>query len=203
MQEAVDETGDWVAVSTLAERYGVSRQAIHQRLAKYRDKIPATGEGKSLRIHAPTYAQLVAETLDPAQELRNRNIERSAQRGPSPEPTPLEAPPEPSKFNDAAAREKNAKAELAEMQLAERRGELVPAREIEAAAFEVLEKIAQRLASMKAQSGRLYSAAKGGEEAHAIALQGLVNDAIADIAADMKQLASRASAPTDQVSLAG
>lgn len=198
MQEAVDETGDWVAVSALAERYGVSRQAVWKRLANHRQKVPTRGERKSLRVHAPTYAQLVAETLDPAQELRNRNVKPSARRpDPSPEPIAIEPPPEPSRFNDAAAREKNAKAELAEMQLAEKRGELVPAREIEAAAIEAGAKIRQSVEAMRARAGQLYAASKGGEEAVQIELNFIVAataGAIGDAMAALVSLAEERGA---------
>lgn len=123
-----------------------------------------------------------------------------AARAPLAEPyreTPAAAPPEPSKFNDAAAREKHAKAELAEMQLAQKRGELVPVREIEAAAIEASTRIAQRLNAMKAAAGKLYAAAKGGEEALHIELLALVNGAIKAVGEDMAQLAARGAPDSD------
>lgn len=190
MQAAVDETGDWVAVSALAERYGVSRQAVSKRVGKFADKgqLPTRGTGRGLRVHLPTYAQLVAASHDPAQDLRNRHVKRSESFD---DALPIDAPPQQPKFNDAAAREKNAKAQLAEMQLAQKRGELVPVREIEAAAIETGTKITQRLNALKAAAGKLYAAAKGGEEALHIELLAMVNATIVAVSEDMAQLAAR------------
>lgn len=196
MQGSVDETGDWVAVSALAERYGVSRQAVSKRVGKFTDKgqLPTRGAGKSLRIHLPTYAQLVSASHDPAQDLRNRNVKRLEAAD---DALLIDAPPQQQKFNDAAAREKNAKAQLAEMQLAQKRGELVPVREIEAAAIETGTKIAQRLSAMKASAGKLYAASKGGEEALHIELLAMVNATIVGVGEDMAQLAARGATESD------
>jgi hypothetical protein len=199
--QAIDDQ-DWIAVDALADRYGVSKRAVQKRVAKFREagRLSVRQVGKSFKVHGPTYDQLVADAFDPAQELRNRHVKRRA--GEAAEALPIEprqqSAPEPSRFNDAAAREKNAKAELAEMQLAQKRGELIPVREIEAAAIETGTKITQRLNAMKAVSGRLYAAAKGGEEALHIELLAVVNAAIAAVGEDMAQLAARGATDPDQ-----
>jgi DNA-binding transcriptional ArsR family regulator len=199
--QAIDDQ-DWIAVDALADRYGVSKRAVQKRVAKFREagRLSVRQEGKSFKVHGPTYDQLVADAFDPAQELRNRHVKRRP--GEAGEALPIEprqeTAPEPSRFNDAAAREKNAKAELAEMQLAQKRGELIPVREIEAAAIETGTKITQRLNAMKAVSGRLYAAARGGEEALHIELLAVVNAAIAAVGEDMAQLAARGATDPDQ-----
>lgn len=84
------------------------------------------------------------------------------------------------------------------MELARRRGELVPAREIEAAAVEAATAIAQRVASLKAKSGQFYAAGhQGGEEALHILLVESVNGILAHIADDMAKLAARGAEETD------
>jgi hypothetical protein len=204
MQASDDQ--DWIAVDALADRYGVSKRAVQKRVAKFRGagRLSVRQDGKSFLVHGPTYDQLVADAFDPAQELRNRHVKRAGGNRPAEasEAPPIEprqdSAPEPSRFNDAAAREKNAKAELAEMLLAQKRGELIPVREIEAAAIETGTKITHRLNAMKAVSGRLYAAAKGGEEALHIELLAVVNAAIAAVAEDMAQLAARGATDPDQ-----
>jgi DNA-binding transcriptional ArsR family regulator len=217
---------DWVAVEALASRYSVTKRAVQKRVAKFRDagQLTVRQHGKTFLVHGPTYERLVGEAFDPAQALRNRHVKRGADRGQAP-PVAREAVaealdlaqrsaidaasldervgdapvagPEPSRFNDAAAREKNAKAQLAEMQLAQKRGELVPVREIEAAAIEASTRIAQRLNAMKACAGKLYAAAKGGEDALHVELLAIVNAAIAAVGEDMAALAARGAPEPD------
>ncbi|RTL86890.1 MAG: transcriptional regulator [Hyphomicrobiales bacterium] len=200
---------DWISMTDLARERGVSQQSISKRmksLARH-GAIPKRRDGVRILIHRPSFEALVAQTHDPAQELRNRNVKRHATPtvvdaidggfGIAPRPAapsspsaflPHPSPPEPSKFNDAAAREKDAKAALAEMQLAQRRGELVPAAEIGRAALAVATKIFQAVESIVARSGKIYAAGKGGEEAHQIELREAVNETLATIAASMTEL---------------
>ncbi|WP_330082464.1 hypothetical protein [Methylocystis iwaonis] len=199
MLGAVDDSADWVAVSQIADRYRVTRQAVSKRVAKFREggKLQTRGEGRNLRVHLPTYVALVAETHDPAQDLRNRAVKREDQEAPLAASAEPEKRLDPVKFDEAAAREKNAKAALAEMQLAQKRGELVPAREIERAAIEAGTSIAQAVNAIKSSSGKLYAAAKGGEEALHIELLAAVNAALGTIGDAMAKLAARGASETD------
>jgi hypothetical protein len=189
MDTKVEDEEDWASLSDIARLRGITPQAVWKRVRSFelRGQLSTRRRGRAKLIHLPSFDALAAATHDPAQELRNRNVRRRAR---SPTSLPIESPPEPSKFNDAAAREKNAKAELAEIQLAQKRGELVPVREIEAATIEAGTKITQRLNAMKAQTGRLYAAAKGGEEALHIELLALVDATIAAIGEEMMQIAA-------------
>jgi len=198
MQEAVDN-GEWVAVSQIAERRGVSRQAISKRVLKLGERLPTRGAGRGLRVHLPTFDALDAQMHDPAQDLRNR---ASARPAPAAEDAP-EAPPgppaprEPSEYDSASARKKNADAEAAEMKLAQLRGELVPVREITNAAVVCGTEITQIVNGMKAASGKLYAASKGGEEALAIALLEMVNGAVVKIGDSLSKLAARGAPESD------
>jgi hypothetical protein len=181
---------DWISVGDLARLRGVSHQAISKRarnLAKA-GQLPTRRIGKNKLIHVPTFDQLAAATLHPAQGIRN------FKHG---EPEIFEETPTLAEgvgklagsYTSAVEREKNAKAELAEMQLAERRGDLVPASEIEAAAIEAGTKIRQAVEAMRAKAGQLYAAGKGGEEALAIELNLMVSATSGAIAEAMTALA--------------
>lgn len=192
---AVDESADWVAVSDLAQRYGCTRQNISKRVGKLREagRLPTRGDGRSLRVHLPTYAEIVAASHDPAQDLRNRGVKReeSAPAG------PRRFAPSPSEYDSASAREKKAKAELAELQIAQRRGELVQVREIADASIEAGTSILQTVTSIKSKSGILYAASRGGEDALRVALVQMANDALAQIAESMSKLAANGATETD------
>jgi hypothetical protein len=119
-------------------------------------------------------------------------IHDSKPESPAPSTTPA---PQPSLYDDAAAREKNAKAAIAEMELAKRRGELVPARAVEAAAIKAATTIAQMLSSLKTKAGQLYAAGhKGGEEALHIVLVESINSVQTQIADAMANLATLGAA---------
>lgn len=199
---SVDEK-DWASVSQIASMRGVARQAISKRAKKFRasGELPTRGDGKSLLLHLPTFEALAAQTHDPAQDLRNRNAAHRTGRSVLVEDgdstSRFQSHTETVKFTDAAAREKNAKADLAEIRLAQQRGELIPAREIERAAIEAGTSIAQAFAALKSQSGKLYAASKGGEEALHIEHVGMINAAISSVGEAMAKLASRSTSETD------
>lgn len=171
------EDADWVSIKSLAEVRGVSHQAVSKRIAGFVRKglLQTRRAGKERLVHRPTFDALSSASHDPAQDLRLRHLKEE------PPAEPLDGPDseadrgEPlapadsrskSAYDDASAREKNAKAELAEMELARRRAELVPASELADAAVQVATTIAQHVAALKQIGGRLYAAAQaGGEDA--------------------------------------
>jgi hypothetical protein len=187
------EEADWISVSDLARLRGCSHQAVSKRvraLAKH-GQLPTRRVGKAKLIHVPTFDALAAATLHPGQELRNFHHEAKAKDALDVSQEIADAITEnskPSGYTSAVEREKHAKAALAEMQLAQKRRELVDAREIEAAAIATGTAIAQRVAALKSKAGQLYAAAKGGEEALAIELTVAVNKMLAEIADDMAQI---------------
>jgi len=212
---------DWLPVSALAAERGVSKQAVSERVAKFvaAGKLSTRGARRSLRVHAPTFRQLVAANSDPAQALRIRHVtpqkiakapaladEQAAPIAPSIEDAPAapiapsieDAPADPparearqpSAYDDASTREKNAKAALAEIELAKRRGELVAVAEFEAAAMRVATQVAQTIQALRAQVTPLYAAAQRGEDALHTALNLAVDKTLQTIAADMASLAS-------------
>jgi hypothetical protein len=172
---------DWVSVKRLAAIRGVSHQAVSKRVAGFmaRGLLEPRRVGKEKLVHLPTFDALAAASHDPAQDLRLRHAKGDPQRetGESIEAASatnddeegLLAPPRrlgQSAYDDASTREKNAKAAMAEMELARRRAELVPASELADAALKVATTIAQHVAALKQISGKLYAASQaGGEEA--------------------------------------
>jgi hypothetical protein len=178
--EKVDED-DWISVKRLATVRGVSHQAVSKRVAFFvgRGLLQARRCGKEKLVHKPTFDALATASHDPAQDLRLRHVKGDPQRATGESIEAASAPGddwgEPtaplgrrgqSAYDDASTREKNAKAAMAEMELARRRAELVPACELADAALKVATTIAQHVAALKQISGKLYAAAQaGGEDA--------------------------------------
>jgi hypothetical protein len=192
MSAAEKDDGDWVSVTDLAQARGVSHQAISKRVRslKRRGNLPTRRDGKAVLIHRPTFDALAAASHDPAQDLRNRA--KPPQIVPAKEVTETVATaigaPQAGAYDDAAAREKNAKAAMAEIELERRRGELVRARDLEDAAAVVGTAVSQRLAGLKALAGQLYAASKGGEDALRVMLAEKVAEIQRAIAEDMQKL---------------
>jgi len=172
---------DWVSVKRLAAIRGVTHQAVSKRIAGFmaRGLLEPRRVGKEKLVHLPTFDALATASHDPAQDLRLRHVKGDQQLGTV---ESIEAgtdlrrnqgdPQAPadrsskSAYDDASAREKNAKAELAEMELARRRGELVPVSDLADAGVQVATTIAQHVAALKQISGKLYAASQaGGEDA--------------------------------------
>jgi biotin operon repressor len=204
-EASVVDDADWASVSDVARQRGVTRQAISKRVKHLsgRGELSTRGEGRALRFHLPTFDALTAAAHDPAQDLRNRHqrsavVEADAEPGRSEaakdkRQTPASAPElaNSSSYDAASAREKNAKAELAEMELARRRAELVPAGELADAALQVATTIAQHVASLKRLAGKLYAAAHtGGEDAVQMILVEEVDRIIANSRRELMRLAA-------------
>jgi hypothetical protein len=207
------DDADWASVSDVARQRGVTRQAISKRVKALagRGKLSTQGEGRNLRFHLPTFDALTAAAHDPAQDLRNRHQRSGSESESSSDEPSGESAKEKrqrpvvaqdlansSSYDAASAREKNAKAELAEMRLAQERGELVKVRDIEVAAVNAGTKIAQAVSAMKAKAGKLYAAAAtGGEEALHIELVKSVNDVLKEIGDSMATLAALGAEESD------
>lgn len=175
-----DET-KWLSISALAKRAGVAPQVLGRRVKAFAadGRLETRREGAAVLVDAAAYEALAAATRDPAQRLRNRRKRRGAKAHGE----------ELETYDEAATREKNAKADLAEMRAALQRSELVRARDLEHAAARVATSVAQRLAALKSKAGKLYAACQGGEEALHVALGEEVDGVLREIAADMAGLA--------------
>lgn len=214
VEAARNDDADWVSVSNLARERGVSQPAISKRIKALSEagQLTTRQSGRRVLIHRPTFEALAAAAHDPAQDLRNRHqrgasasddsprelVEQSELLKPAASVETAKKPPKPSAYDDASTREKNAKAQLAEMQLAQKRSELIPVRDIEVAAIEAGTKIAQAVSSLKAKAGRFYAAgATGGEEALHVELVQSVNETLKEIGDSMAQLATLGAEESD------
>ncbi len=201
----------WLPVFELARHVGVSRQAVHKRIGKLGDRLAVKGEGRGMRVHVETYLALTGAAHDPAQDLRN-HAQRSVPRGgaqPVPPPSaPLAAPfatianpaPKPavSEYEGEKTLSIRADRELRELKLAQQRRELVPVRDVEAAAAAIATGIRQRLDTLKASFTRLHAASRqGGEDAVRVELSRMVDDLQRGIVADMTRAASLDDTPAD------
>ena len=192
------DDGDWVSVSDLARKRGVSRQAISKRVKALAGRLATRGEGKSFRFHRPTFERIAA-AHDPAQDIRNRRSKANRIEGPSEARSVGAADqPAPNGYDDAATREKMAKAELAAMELARKRAELVLARDIEGAAIKVATTIAQHIVALKSKAGQLYAAGhKGGEKAIQVVLTEAVDSILRNVSDAMRKLAKEELSNSD------
>jgi hypothetical protein len=202
------DEADWVPMKRLAELRGVSQQAVSKRVAGFmsRGLLEPRRVGKEKLVHLPTFDALAAAAHDPAQDLRNRHqrsgsgndsdAESSKEpqaKAPKPPLAPIDIANSAS-YDAASAREKNAKAELAEMELARRRAELVPAGELADAALQVTTTISQHVVSLKRLAGKLYAAAHtGGEDAVQMILVEEVDRVIANSRRELMRLAAQDS----------
>jgi len=186
---------DWLPMSRVAELRGVSVQAVSKRIAGFmaRGMIETRRVGKERLVHVPTYDALAAATHDPAQDLRLRHIKAAAPAGVENDPPAAFGQSSRSAYDEASAREKNARAELAELRLAEERGDLMRRRDIAPAVEKIAVAIRQRIETLRAISGRLYAAAMGGGEEAVMLLLGeeisRTQEALRD---DLMELKSRA-----------
>lgn len=213
VEAARNDDTDWVSVSNLARERGVSQPAISKRIKALSEsgQLTTRQSGRRVLIHRPTFEALAAAAHDPAQDLRNRHQRSGSESESSSDEPSGESAKEKrqrpvvaqdlansSSYDSASAREKNAKAELAEMRLAQERGELVKVRDIEVAAVNAGTKIAQAVSAMKAKAGKLYAAAAtGGEEALHIELVKSVNDVLKEIGDSMATLAALGAEESD------
>ncbi|BDV35680.1 hypothetical protein [Methylocystis iwaonis] len=192
--ELREDAGDWASMTDLACITGTSHQNISKRVAAFVRKglLQTRRAGKTKLVHRPTYEALALAAHDPAQGLRLRHVKAASDSNPTTTIQPRDVAGKGrasvADYDDAAAREKNAKAALAELELSRRRGELVSARDLEGAAVAVGTSIAQRVAALKTLAGKLYAASKGGEEALAATLTQEVAEVCRLIGEDMQKL---------------
>lgn len=204
---------DWQAPSAVAADLGITKQAVSKQVAKFGARLPRRGAGRGLRIHRPTFDELRRAAHDPAQDLRNRHQVSGVPRAPAPRAEaatvlPFEPPAEPraprggdkTSYDEAAARHMQARADLAEMDAARKRGELLPVAEVEAAMGVVAERIGAAIGTLKGKAADLYAASQsGGESGLQRRLSQLVDDTLRGVHEALSETAAEAlaSSPDD------
>jgi hypothetical protein len=68
----------WMSVSDIAGALGVSKQAVSKQLSRFGDRVPTRREGIRLMVDAAAYERVSGAETDPAQALRNRDVNANA-----------------------------------------------------------------------------------------------------------------------------
>jgi hypothetical protein len=130
MSDTPDDAGEWISITEAAARLSaagdhVDRSTLSRYVTQYAEALPTRREGKSNLVKFGTLV-----------EHRSQNIRLRK----APLPTQPAAKPNARQLNhfrgtqsDGLARKVNAEAEIKEMDLAERRGELTPTAEVDQA----------------------------------------------------------------------
>lgn len=124
-------SNQWMSVSDIASARGVSKQAVSKRLAALGDRVPTRMDGIRKMVDAEAYDRVTGAETDPAQALRNRDVNPQAAQ-----PAPLfKAADAPKRdvgsiagqaFSVNRAKREGYDAELARIALEKEQGRLVP-----------------------------------------------------------------------------
>ena len=120
--------GIWISVSDVAEKRGVSKQAISKRLKALEGRVSTRKEGNRLLVNIAEYDKVTGAETDPAQELRNREIHRPPNDGTSGQSPSGKAS---LAFSIQRAKRESYDAEMARLRLEELQGKLVPVAAVE------------------------------------------------------------------------
>lgn len=121
--------GIWMSVSDVADRRGVSKQAISKRLKALGGRVSTRKDGNRLLVNIAEYDKVIGAETDPAQELRNREL-------PARQPDVLQQTPGGKAslaFSIQRAKRESYDAEMARLRLEELQGKLVPIAQVEEA----------------------------------------------------------------------
>lgn len=130
-QTPEDEAGEWISITEAAVRLSeggdhVDRSTLSRYLTQYSEALPTRRDGKSNLVE---FGALV--------DHRRENIRLRKPAQAARQTTRAQGRQQPSRFSgtqsDGLARKVNAEAEIKEMDLAERRGELTPTAEVDQA----------------------------------------------------------------------
>ncbi|QRM55136.1 winged helix-turn-helix domain-containing protein [Sinorhizobium sp. BG8] len=157
-------TGDggvWVTIADLAKRKGVSRQTVHERVARLeKDGLLATRrDGRSKLVELATYDRAVGQAGDAFRESGAETKRKAAAADAAPVPAPL---------RDAQAERAQYEAKLKALDYAERTGQLLPIRGphgIETAMIRITEELVRDLNAPFNWITDLMEAARQGEPA--------------------------------------
>lgn len=121
---------EWVSVTDAAALRGVSKQAISKRLKSLGDQVRTRQVGGKLLLNLPEWDRVTGANADPAQVLRNRDVEPSSQ---------VKEPERPAGDSSLVSRAYSAQrarlagydAENARLDLEERTGKLLKVADVE------------------------------------------------------------------------
>ncbi|HRF08503.1 MAG TPA: MarR family transcriptional regulator [Xanthobacteraceae bacterium] len=188
--DAGDEAGVWLTITELAERFEVSKATISERVTKFeRDGLVKAkpGKGKVKLVNLATYIAAREQVGDPVKEQAAQTKAETAADG--------DEGRDP-RFRDAATKEKEFQAQLAEIRVGKELGRYIEAEFFVPAVEECAEVIARVLDRPLASAAELEAAARsGGVNAVRVALREIIREQRNAISDAMKRLAST---PMDQ-----
>jgi hypothetical protein len=198
------ETANWITVSALAERLGISKQSLSERVCRMeeRQQLQTRRQGREKLVDADEFHRVSAQTQDAVRALNGSTAKRRQRQHPpakaarSDSRKPLE-----SAGNGLAqeqARRASYSADLLKMQLDERLGQLLPRRDVESAMIECATALTRVINKIPEHADVLAAAvAKDGAAGARCALKKFGINLRAELAAEMKLLADaeRAAAP--------
>lgn len=190
-QDAEADEGLWLSISDLAERKGVSKQTISEKVAKLEaDGAIRTrpGKNRAKEVNVAQYDLAIGEEGDAAREAGEET-----KRG---EPSPT--------FRDAQTREKLYQTELLRLKLEAAQGLLLPAAEVKAACEDAAARIVELIDALPAHADDIAAAlAREGDLAVRNMLARIARQMRSDIADALTGIADRAAAFTSPESTAG
>lgn len=199
MVDAELEGGLWLSVSEIARIENKSRQGISKRVAALiaNGKITSKpGQNGTKLVNLAAFRHAIGETGDPAKEAAAatvRDIEPAATAeapAPAEATAPIEAAPANTAYRDAATRKAQFEADLAEIKLKEKRGEVVSVERLENVVGEVAEAIIRHLDLTRYADVMASSVAKDGIVGARGRFKEISRELREKIAGDMEKIAS-------------
>jgi hypothetical protein len=141
--------GLWLTITELAEQKGVGKSTISEKVKRLVDagKIETrAGDGGTKLVNLAQYDKAVGETTDPAKELGAETRDETVE------------PVGDSRYRDAKTRQAQYAADLQEIALKEKLGELVPVEEVRRASARIVETILRVVDRLPARAEEITSA---------------------------------------------
>ncbi len=176
--------GYWLSVSELARLRGVDKAAISRRVKRYEDQgllTSRTGKGGTKEVCVAAFDRAAGEATDAVRELNGSGGGAAA--------GPVAALPGDPSLARQQARRAGYDADLKELELKERLGELVPVKDVEEAIVVLAENFVRAIEQMPARAEEGFAeATKGGLAGFRAFLRALANGVRDTLERDLKGL---------------
>lgn len=184
------DAGIWLSITELAERFGVAKATVSARVSKFEaEGIVKTkpGKGKAKLVNLADYESAIDEHGDPAKEQGAETKSTTAD-----DPAQSRDP----RFRDAATKEKEHLAQLAEIRVGKELGKYIEADFFKPAVEECAEVILRILDRPLSKAADLEAAARsGGVNGVRVRMREIIREMRAAISEAMQRLADT---PLDQ-----
>ncbi len=163
----------WMSVSDIAGARGVSKQAVSKQLSRFGSRVPTRKDGIRLMVDVDAYERVAGAETDPAQALRNRDVNAAAAQPVLPLATAPAAQPkrDASQIAGAAfsvhrAKRESYDAELSRLALEKETGKLVPVEQVTDALVTCAQKLVRIIDALPGESEDLQVRAILKRKAH-------------------------------------